>query len=207
MPRIEAATVAEHNVMRRAQVVAAAADVLRDKGIGGFTPAAVAKRAGLARSSMYQYYPSTEALLGVGVAELLRRSAERMRVAVAQAATPRERVAAYVRAAVDDAAQGHGSLAELADLTMPDHCRESVRVLHDELLEPLRQALGDGGVPDADTGAMLVQGLVTSAVAAVKHGAPPARIVEATVDFVVRGLAVGDPPSTRGASATERVRP
>ena len=51
--------------MRRAQVVAAAADVLRDKGVGGFTPAAVAKRAGLARSSMYQYYPSTEALLGV----------------------------------------------------------------------------------------------------------------------------------------------
>ena len=75
---------------------------------------------------------------------------------------------------------------------MPDHCRDSVRALHDELLQPLRQALGDGGVPDADTGAMLVQGLVTSAVTAVKHGAPPARIVEATVAFVVRGLAVDD---------------
>ena len=57
MPRIEAATVAEHNAMRRRQVVDAAAEVLGDVGVGGFTPAAVAKRAGLARSSMYQYYP------------------------------------------------------------------------------------------------------------------------------------------------------
>lgn len=191
MPRIEAATVAEHNAMRRAQVVAASADVLREQGVGAFTPAEVAKRAGLARSSMYQYYPSTEALLGAGVAELLRRSADRMAAAVAHAGTPEERVAAYVRAAVEDAAEGHGSLADLTDLTMPEHCRTAVRSLHDELLEPLHRALVDGGVADPRIGAVLVQGLVNSAVTAIRHGAARADMVAATVDFVLRGLAVG----------------
>ncbi len=191
MPRIEAPTVAEHNAMRRRQVVGAAGAVLAERGVTGFTPAAVAARAGLARSSMYQYYPSTEALLGAAVAHLLESSRDRMVAAVAGATTPADRVAAYVRAAVTDATEGHTSLPDLASLEMPDVCRVAVRDLHDELLEPLREALADGGVADPSTSAMLVSGLVNAAVTAVRHGAEPEHTIRWTVDFVLRGAGLG----------------
>ena len=120
MPRIEAATVAEHNAMRRRQVVDAAAEVLGDVGVGGFTPAAVAKRAGLARSSMYQYYPSTEALLGAAISEMLVRSRDRVSAAVDGAGTPAERVTAYVREAIADATSGHATMPDVHAIEMPD---------------------------------------------------------------------------------------
>ncbi len=178
--------------MRRAQVIDAAADVLREVGTSEFTPAAVARRAGLARSSIYQYYPSTEALLGAGVTALLQRSRDRVLDAVSGAGSPAERVAAYVRASWADAAEGHGSLAELAHLRMPDQLRAGVRELHTQLLGPLESALIDAQVPDPATAAVLVQGLVGAGVAAVRRGASQGRFVDATVEFVLLGLGLVD---------------
>ncbi len=190
MPRIEAPTVAEHSAMRRRQVVEAAAAVLSEKGVSGFTPAQVAGKAGLARSSMYQYYPSTEALMGAAIAELLGRSRDRMRAAVAGADTPSARVAAYIEAALDDATSGHGSLPDLARMEMPDSCRAGVRQLHDELLEPLRSALRDGAVADPATTALLVSGVIASGVTSILHGSDRDRIAEATVTFCLRAVAL-----------------
>lgn len=187
MPRIEAPTVAEHNAMRRRQVIEAAADELRDGGVSSFTPAAVAKRAGLARSSMYQYYPSTDALLGAAITTLLQRSRDRVIAATQAAGSPAERVTAYIEAAIADAQDGHGASPDLASVAMPEVCRDGVRVLHDQLREPLRSALRDAGVPDPDTAAVLVQGLVNAAASAINHGVPLERISAATVDLVLRG--------------------
>ncbi len=197
MPRIEAPTVAEHNVMRRRQVIEAAADELRDGGVVGFTPAAVAKRAGLARSSMYQYYPSTDALLGAAITTLLQRSRDRMVAAVDTADTPAERVTAYIRAAMADARDGHGAALEVSGVAMPEVCREGVRALHNQLREPLVSALRDGQAPDPGTLAILVQGLVNSAVSAVAHGAPLERIEAATIDLVLRGAGLFTPTDAR----------
>ena len=197
MPRIEAPTVAEHNAMRRRQVIEAAADELRDCGVSNFTPAAVAKRAGLARSSMYQYYPSTDALLGVAITTLLQRSRDRMIAATEAADSPTERVTAYIRAAIADAQDGHGVTPDLAGVAMPEVCREGVRVLHDQLREPLRSALRDAGVPDPDTVALLVQGLVNAAASSINHGVPVDRVSSATVDLVLRGAGLLTPVDAR----------
>ena len=188
MPRIEAPTVAEHNAMRRRQVVDAAALVLSEVGATAFTPAAVARQAGLARSSMYQYYPSTEALLGAAVAEMLERSRDRIVAAVAAVTTPEERVAAYVREAIADATSGHATIPDLSGMQMPEVCREGVRALHDQLLAPLRIALEDAQVDNPQMASILVRGLVNGAVGAAKHGAPREPLIEATIDFVLRGV-------------------
>ncbi|MFZ1286375.1 MAG: TetR/AcrR family transcriptional regulator [Candidatus Phosphoribacter sp.] len=199
MPRIEAPTVAEHNVMRRRQVIAAAAEVLSDGGVATFTPAAVAKRAGLARSSMYQYYPSTDALLGAAITELLQRSRDRMVAAVAAADSPAERITAYVRTALSDATTGHGATPDVSGMSMPEVCREGVRRLHDELLEPLRTALSDAAVQDPGTVAVLVRGLINAAASDVGHGTGSAAMADATIDFVLRGVGLPHGPRVTDA--------
>jgi AcrR family transcriptional regulator len=186
-----------HEALRVHEEALPARDVLRDAGVAGFTPAAVAKKAGLARSSMYQYYPSTDALLGAAITTMLERSRDRMVAAVNSADTPTERVTAYIRAAIADARDGHGVTPDIAGVAMPDVCREGVRVLHAELLEPLRSALVDAGVPDPMTVAQLVQGLVNAAVSAVAHGASMDRVGPATIDLVLRGVGLLTPAGSR----------
>lgn len=192
MPRIEAPTVAEHSAMRRAQVIQAAAEVLAERGRDRFTPAAVAQRAGLARSSIYQYYPSTEALFGAAMTELLTRSRDRMLGATRGLDTPAQRVEAYVAAAFDDAADGHGTVADLSGVQMPEHCREGIRALHRQLLDPLLDALETAGTADPQLWVALVQGSVSAGVSAVAHGADRDAARTATVTFVLRGLGLAD---------------
>lgn len=72
---------------RRAQatveaIVEAAARILETEGPGGFNTNAVARRAGVSVGSLYQYFPSKQAL----VAELSRRNAEAALAGLAQAA-------------------------------------------------------------------------------------------------------------------------
>lgn len=47
-----------------AVIVEATARILEERGMGGFTTNAVAERAGVSIGSLYQYFPSKEALLG-----------------------------------------------------------------------------------------------------------------------------------------------
>ena len=68
---------------------------------------------------MYQYYPSTDALLGVAITTLLQRSRDRMMAATEAADSPAERVTAYIRAAIADAQDGHGVTPDLAGVAMP----------------------------------------------------------------------------------------
>ena len=75
----------------------------------------------------------------------------------------------------------------LADL--PPGCVARVRVLHDELVAPLRSAVEDLGVPDAALVTGLIFGAISSAVQLVDHGHDLARTTAGTLAFVDAGLA------------------
>lgn len=56
----------------QADIVAAAAELLRARGLDGFTTNAVAERAGVSIGSVYQYFPAKEAILAVLIREMRR---------------------------------------------------------------------------------------------------------------------------------------
>lgn len=56
----------------QADILTAAADVLRTRGLEGFTTNAVAERAGVSIGSLYQYFPAKEAILAALVREMRR---------------------------------------------------------------------------------------------------------------------------------------
>lgn len=84
-------------------------------------------------------------------------------------------------------------MPDIHAIEMPEVCREGVRALHDELMEPLRSALEDAGVPDPRMASVLVRGLVNAAVSAARRGAPRAALEDATVEFVLAGVGLGAP--------------
>lgn len=188
MPRIDAPTVAEHHVMRRDAIIAAARDLLGTAGASAVTPAAVAARSGLARTSVYQYFPSTGALLAAAVEATFTDSSATLAAGVAQAGDPRARIHAYVRDALRLAARDHGPFHQLTLSDLPPECVARVRELHDELLAPLQSGIEDFGVRDTSLVTGLVFGAISAAVQLVDHGRDLAETTTATLSFIDAGL-------------------
>ena len=189
MPRIDAPTVAEHHANRRAALLAAAEQVLADQGLDALSLGAVGAEAGLARSSVYQYFDSTPALLVAVVEDAFPRATQRLLDAVDAEHDPGAKVDAYVRTALDLATdRTHRSLAALAGADLPAECRARVAELHAEQHAPLRAALRDLGDRTPDLTARLIVGMVHGASQAVAEGAPVAPVRRRTLALVHEGI-------------------
>jgi len=192
MPKIDAPTVAEHHARRRADIVAAAADLLGADGSTAVTPAAVAARTGLARSSVYQYYGSTGALVGAAVEEVFRRTIADIEAEMATAHSPAARVTAYLDATLAAAVAGHFPQGTYHAEALPAETAARLHGLHEALAEPLVTALAEVGVEDATGVAELVGGIVSSAAIQVQHGEAVEVVRDRLQRFAARALGLGE---------------
>lgn len=186
MPRIDAPTVAEHRRMRHRSVVESAAELLMRSGATAVTPAAVAEAAGLARSSVYQYFPTSNELVSGAVEEVFRRYTDYVVRSVAEVSGSRqERLVAYVRASF--AALDLGvwpALGLAADLT-PEY-RERMAALHLGLARPLAAILEDAEEPTIDS--ILALGVIQSGVVMVQRGLDTEDTIDRTLSFLCGAL-------------------
>jgi AcrR family transcriptional regulator len=189
MPKIDAPTVVEHHNRQRAALLTAATTLLAEEGLDAFTLAAVGSAAGLARSSVYQYFDSAPALLAAVIEDVMPRAAEQLATAVARARTPEQRVDAFVRATLDTATDPiHRSLSALAHASLPAECRARIGELHHEQFAPLRAAVAELDVPDPELTTRLLRGLIQAAAGSIDDGARKARVTDRTLDLIHRAL-------------------
>ncbi len=147
MPKINASTVAEHRAQQREALIGAAIDILVAEGAAAVTPAAVGARAGLARSSVYQYFDSSAALLATVTEEAFRRSNEahpRDRRRAGPGGAGRGVLPGELRLGAEGA---HRPAAALMNAGLPPVCLERLMELHREQVEPFRAAVRELGVP------------------------------------------------------------
>lgn len=170
MPRITAATVAEHRVAQERALLGAARDVIGERG-AAFTLAQVAARAGLARSSLYQYYSSREELIEAVVLDVFPRWSARIAAVVESATSPRDAVLAYVAENLRLVAAGEHAIAAALSAVAPQPvvALRSAE-MHREMLEPLTHTLELMGVADAPRAAELVNAVVLAASRQVEAG-------------------------------------
>lgn len=165
MPRIQAPTVAEHRRRQERALLDAARALLAETGRAP-SLGEVGRRAGLARSSVYQYFPSRDDLLAAVVADAFPAWAGQVRSRVDAATTPGERVWAYVCANVDLFAGSEQAVARaLTAVVEPQVLKAPMEAFHAQLQEPLLAALEELGEPRPRQ----VAGLVDSAVVQVSR--------------------------------------
>ena len=163
MPRIAAPTVAEHHARQRRALLDAAHALLAETGEAP-SMTAVARRAGLARSSVYQYFGSPQDLLHQVVADVFPSWASQVERRVADAASPGERVWAYVEANLElFASSGQAVAQALSRVVEPSVLQGPVQEFHAQLQVPLRDALADLGEPDVAAMAETIDALVVHA--------------------------------------------
>jgi AcrR family transcriptional regulator len=190
MPRIRAASVAEHRAMQRRALLDAARSLLSEGGTEALTFPAMAERTGLARSSVYEYFRSRAAVVEELCAADFPVWAAEVEAAMAAADTAEGRIEAYVRsqlALVGD--RRHRAVAAISAGELDAGAREKIRAAHGGLITIIVAALSDLGHDEPRLTAMLLQGVVDAAVRRIELGAAedPDRITRTAVAMALHG--------------------
>ncbi|ARQ68240.1 TetR/AcrR family transcriptional regulator [Streptomyces marincola] len=192
---------AEHRRMRRGALLDAARALLAEGGVEAMTFPALARRTGLARSSVYEYFPSRAALVEELCAVDLPLWAAEIEAAMTVADDPRDKIAAYVgrqlaiatdshHRALMALAAGDREAAAAAGLP-PDAAWERIRAAHAGLTDMVVAVLADLGHSEPRVTAALLQGVIDAAVrcAAAPSSPPVDRLTADAVRFALDGVA------------------
>lgn len=191
MPRISAETVAQHRANRLRDLLDAGRDLVAEGGPEALTLAALARRVGLSRPSLYEYFRSREELVAAIVSEELPEWALRLERAVVDADGIPAKIEAYVRTELEIVADGrHGAAVALSAHALPDSSREQIRAEHERLLAPLVGVLRAAGVARPELRGLLVHGMVETAARTLSpgHGDHNECVISELLDQVLNGL-------------------
>jgi AcrR family transcriptional regulator len=174
VPRITAPTVAEHRAAQYRALLDAARAVLAEGGGEVPSLASIASRAGLARSSAYEYFRSRQDLLDALIKDVFPRWSARVTDAMAAARTPGAQVLAYVDTNLRLVAEGeHAVASALAAIAPGQSLDASRRAMHEQLSKPLVEALISMGLSDPATTAEMINSVVYTASRLIESGGDP----------------------------------
>lgn len=191
MPRISADTVAEHRANRLRALLDAGRDIVATEGAEALTLASLARRVGLSRPSLYEYFRSREELVAAIVSDALPEWADKLEDAVNSASSVPEKIEAYLRTELAIITDGsHGAVVALSAHALPDSSREQIRAEHERLLAPLVGVFKTAGVQRAQLRAMLVHAMVeaTSRMITPGRNEHNEAVIQTLLDQVVHGL-------------------
>lgn len=170
MPRITAPTVAQHRAARERALLDAAHELLTETGEAP-SLSRVAERAGLGRTTMYQYFASRQELLRAMVRDVFPRWTARISDAMDRAPTEADRLMAYAVANVSLVAEGaHAVGSALAALAPGEELDEQAARMHREVQEPLVRTLERLEVDAPAEVAELVNAVVHGATLLLESG-------------------------------------
>ena len=189
MPRIETQTLAEHRDWRRNQLIDATASIAMESGGAAITVAAVAQRAGLSRTSVYEYFGSGSELVADLVIDELSSFAETLNTAVADCTDARCIVTCWVKGALTYIADGRHLLAKALNATaMPQSRSQQIGMAHRALMAPLVKAVTDLGIKDAHRALSFIQAITDASTKRIESGHDAEEEIAYATSFCINGL-------------------
>jgi AcrR family transcriptional regulator len=190
MPRIETETLAQHRDWRRNQLIEAAASIALESGGSAITVAAVAQRAGLSRTSVYEYFGSSADLIADLVLEELKNFAQYLQEAVSHADQPLESIEAWIESALTYIADGRHLLAKALNATsLPQERSAAIGSAHRALLAPLVTGLSAMGVKDTQRALLFIQAITDASTKRIESGHDAEAEIKSATAFCIAGLA------------------
>jgi AcrR family transcriptional regulator len=176
--------------MQRAALLDAARSLLSEGGTEALTFPALAERTGLARSSVYEYFRSRAAVVEELCSVDFPVWAAEVEAAMAAAEGPEAKVEAYVRRQLELVGdQRHRAVVAISASELDAGAREKIRAAHGALVGVIVDVLGEMGHAEPRLAAMMLQGVVDSAVRRIELGAEePGVVADAAVRMALRGV-------------------
>jgi len=189
MPKIQAPTIAAHRELRRQQLMAAAMELAIEGGAEAVTVSAVAHRAGLSRSSIYEYFSSSADLIADLVLEELDYYTTRLAEAIKDATDPFEKIELWIAEGLRYVEDGrHMLVKSLNTVSTPEFRKEEISLGHRRLISPLRQALVETGIKEIASAATFLQSITDAASVRIDAGNDAELEIRNAVTFAIAGL-------------------
>jgi len=188
-PKIQAETVVEQRQLRQRQLIDAALAIALESGASSITVAAVAERAGMARSSIYEYFSSAADLVADLVMEELALYQNRLAKAVIGISDPYEHVELWIAEALQYVVDGrHMLIKSLNMAAIPDFRREEISQGHRNLMVTISAPLQDMGLNDVRVAMSYLQNIIEAASVRIESGNNPEVETRNAQIFAVAGL-------------------
>ena len=191
MPKIQAPTIAAHRELRRQQLMAAAMELAIEGGAEAVTVSAVAHRAGLSRSSIYEYFSSSADLIADLVIEELDYYTARLAESIKDSTNPFEKIELWIAEGLRYVEDGrHMLVKSLNTVSTPEFRKEEISMGHRRLISPLRQALAETGIPQEKlmAAAAFLQSVTDAASVRIDAGNDAELEIGNAVTFAIAGL-------------------
>ncbi len=189
MPKISAPTLVEQRAWRRSQLLDAASAIALENGPTSITVSTVAARAGLSRTSFYEYFSSSSEIVAELITDELNEFTEFLAQKVAAASVPEEAIAAWIEGSLEYVADGRHLLARaLSTLELSTERSTQIGIAHRKMLAPLSTPLNQLGVPDVRQALALIHAATESATRRIEAGLDSAGEIESTREFLIAGL-------------------
>jgi len=143
MPKIEAKNIEEHVRQQTGRILDAASELFTSNGYRGTDLGGIAKSMGLARNSLYRYFPSKDHILLAVVEREMAPFVERARMLADEYLDPAERVDAWLELQMELATGPcHSMIRMLGDMNdASDDLRRQMASLHEAPREALEGAV------------------------------------------------------------------
>lgn len=188
-PKIQAATVVEQRQMRQRQLIDAALAIALESGAANITVAAVAKRAGLARSSMYEYFSSSADLIADLVIEELALYQKRLAQAVKGTEDPYQHIELWIAEALQYVVDGrHMLIKSLNAAAIPDFRRDEVSQGHRNLMTTISAPLQEIGLTDIRGAMSYLQNTIEAASVRIESGSDSELEIRSAQIYAIAGL-------------------
>lgn len=188
-PRIAEATIGEQRAMRQKQIIDAAMSLALESGAPAITVAAVAKRAGISRSLMYEYFSSSADLIADLVLEELSYYQERLVTAVRGVEDPFEYIEHWIAETLQYVADGrHLLVKSLNSVATPDFRRDEISQGHRNMMTTISKPLQEIFISDLGIAISYLQGTIDSAAKRIDAGNEAALEIQRAQTFAIAGL-------------------
>jgi AcrR family transcriptional regulator len=188
-PKIQAATVVEQRQMRQRQLIDAALSIALESGAANITVAAVAKRAGLARSSIYEYFSSSADLIADLVIEELALYQKRLAQAVRGTEDPYQHIELWIAEALQYVVDGrHMLIKSLNAASIPDFRRDEISQGHRNLMTTISAPLQEIGLTDIRGAMSYLQNTIEAASVRIESGSDSELEIRSAQIYAIAGL-------------------
>jgi AcrR family transcriptional regulator len=188
-PRIVEATIGEQRAMRQKQIIDAAMSLALESGAPSITVAAVAKRAGISRSLVYEYFSSSADLIADLVLEELDYYKERLTNAVQGVKDPYIYIELWIAEALQYVADGrHLLVKSLNSVAAPDFRKEEISQGHRNLMATIVGPLRMIEIADLGLAISYLQSAIDAAAKRIDAGNKAAPEIQNAQLFAIAGL-------------------
>jgi len=188
-PKIAEATIGEQRAMRQKQIIDAAMSLALESGAPSVTVTAVAKRAGISRSLVYEYFSSSADLMADLVLEELHYYKERLTTAVYGVEDPYVYIELWIAEALQYVADGrHLLVKSLNSVAAPDFRKDEIAQGHRNMMATIINPLKMIELEDLGLAISYLQSAIDAAAKRIDAGNEAAPEIQNAQLFAIAGL-------------------